>query len=418
MRFIIITLLCILPAIILAQDSSPFTVDDTVALAIRNNPRLSAAMRDITAARLGVRSAKALANPQIIFTPGITGLAGTDEELLVQQPLELNGTRAARTGIAQARLQQTQAETVVELRNLVFTTKSAYYNLVRAREQLTLMRDLLMTTEEVARFTRRQVELGSRPGIDQIQTDIEVSRARQQVLIAEGEASAAQASLNTLLGRAPDISVGLLSPLTYRPTSVDRALSVQQALSSRAEIAAEQAAGNAFRQESRLTRAQGMPDLTPQFRAGSVVRKFSDYGVGLAITLPLFDYGSRRDRVHQAEESAHAQEERATAARNQARQEVEQALDRLHAADMALKEYDQGLLENSRRLLEASRIGFQVGQTSILTLLEAQRTYRTVQSEHINALVNYNLALTELERATGAVSSSLVPGATTLRGTK
>src|SRR5207237_4780999 len=131
----------------------------------------------------------------------------------------------------------------------------------------------------------------------------------------------AQAALNTLLGRASDRPVGALSPLTYTTTPTDRLAAMQQAISARAEIAAEQAAGDVFRQEARLARAQGLPDLATQFRAGSVIRRFSDYGLGLAITLPL-DYGSRRDHIRQAEESARAQADRVTAARNQALQEV------------------------------------------------------------------------------------------------
>jgi cobalt-zinc-cadmium efflux system outer membrane protein len=418
LRLIFILLLCVMSGIASAQASPPpLTIEEAVEQATQKNLRLSAAVRDVAAARFGVRAAHALTNPQALFTPGITSRSGTDEEFLIQQPLEINGTRSARSGVAEAHLRQTQAQTLVELRTVVFSTKTAYYTLARAREQLALTRDLLTGTEEVARFTKRQVELGARPGIDQTQIDIEAARARQQAMVAEGESTAAQAALNTLLGRASDTPIGPLSPLTYTTSPTDRKMAMQQATSGRAEIAAEQAAGDVFRHEARLAHAQGLPDLAPQFRAGSVIRRFDDYGIGLAITLP-FDYGSRRDRIRQAEASALAQTDRVAATRNEVQQEVEQALARLHAAQGALREYDQGLLENSRRLLEASRTGFQVGQTSVLGLLEAQRTFRTVQSERINALVNYELACAELERATGAVPSTLLPTLIGLRRPK
>ncbi len=407
-----VLLLSIAPGFVLAQSAvSALTIDDAVSIAIRSNPKLSAAVHDVKASQSGVLSARSLAEPSILFTPGITSLSGTGEELLISQPLELNGTRTARTGIAAARLRQTQAQSVIELRNLVFAVKTAYYELVRSQEHLALTHDLLKTAEEFDRIVRRQVELGSRPGIDQTHTEIEVLRAHQQVRLAEGQKGVALAALNTLLGREPSTPAGslsLLSPLSNTPHARNRESLFRQALSDRAEIKAELAAGDIFRQEVRLTRAQGLPDLAPQFRAGSVTRRFDDYGIGIAISLPLFDYGSRRNRIRQSEESVRAQDSRAEAARNQVRQEVQQALERLQSAEAALREYDGGLLEKTQLLLEASRKGLEAGQTNIVAVLEAQRTFRSVQTERLNAQIAYVQAEAELERATGATPSTLL----------
>jgi len=387
---------------------SPLTIDDAVSIAVKNNPRLSAAVRDTKASQIGVLSARAFPEPSVLFSPGITGLSGTGEELLLSQPLELNGTRTARTGVATARFHQAQAQSIIELRNLVFAVKTVYYELARSLEQQELARELLKTVEEFDRITRRQVELGSRPGIDQTQTEIEVLRARQHVRLAEGQVTATLAALNTLLGREPANPVGTLSPLSATFPSIDRENLLRQALSERAEITLERAMGDVFRQEARLTRAQGLPDLAPQFRAGSVTRRFDDYGFGIAISLPLFDYGSRRNRIRQAEESARAQGDRVEAARNQVRQEVQQALARLQSAEAVLKEYDNGLLEKAQRLLEASRKGLEAGQTGVIAVLEAQRTFRSIQTERLNALLTYVQAHAELERATGATPSALL----------
>jgi outer membrane protein TolC len=335
------------------------------------------------------------------------------EALLLQQSLELNGTRAARTGVASAQTRAARAEAIVALRGLVFETKTAYYDLARAQELRSLALDLLKAAEELDRIARRQAEVGSRPGIDLTQTGIEVARARQQVTQAESQVTTAQAALNTLMGRSPAESIGPLPSLTVsaQPGAVpdESDTAVRQALAARAEIAAAEAARDALHQEARLARAQGRPDLAPQFRAGSVTRGIADAGFGIGITLPLFDYGSRRHHVRQAEEAARAQEDRITAMRNQVRQEVEQALARRRAAEAIIRDYQPGVLDQARRLLEASRTGFQAGATSVIALLEAQRTYRSVQTDYTNALAAYAQAQAELERATGSVPAALLP---------
>lgn len=408
--FISCSLLCLAAQSGFTQTSPrPLTVDDAVALAVKQNPRLTAAARDIGAAQSGVRAARSLANPSLTFAPGIGSTGGSDTELLVQQPLEINGTRAARTGVANAQRRVTEAGAVVELRNVVFQTKSAYYELVRAREQAAVTRDLLQSAQEFDRITRRQAEIGIRPGIDQTQTGIEVVRAQQQVTLAGGQVAAAQVGLNTQMGRAPEAAIGVLSPLPTSPTTVQADAAVKQALTSRAEIQVEEANREVFRQQARQARAAGLPDLVPQYRADTLSnRSSSTSGFGLGISLPLLDFGGRRAQIRQSEQAARAQEARITATQNQVRQEVTQAQARLAAADAVVQGYRQGVLDQARTLLDASRRGFQEGKTSIVALLEAQRTYRSVQTEYINAQVDAAVARAELERATGAVPANLL----------
>jgi cobalt-zinc-cadmium efflux system outer membrane protein len=419
LRTLLYCILCLVPGLAPAQPP-PLTVDEAVALAIQQNPRLAAAAGEVAAARFGVRSAGALTNPSITFTPGLTP-GGSDEEFLAQQPLELNGTRKARRGIAQAQLRRTQAEAVVALRDLVLSTRTAYYELARTRELRSLTQDVLRTAEEFHRGVRRQAEEGLRPEIDPVQTEIEVNRARQQLTLAESQVATAQVTLNTLLGRSPSEPVTVQpllaeagtpaarEPVTLEP--IDREQALRQALAARAEITAEEAQRDEFRQQARLARAEGRPDLVPQLRVGSVTRGIADGGVGIGISLPFLDYGARRNRVRQADASARAQDARITAAQNQVRQEVTQAAIRLEASAGIVRQYQQGVLAQARRLLDASLRALQLGApgASILSVLEAQRTYRGVVTEYTTSLADYARARAELERATGAVPAALLP---------
>ena len=404
--------LCLVAAAAWPQAPPPLTVEDAVSLAIRQNPRLAASGREVSAAEDGVRAARALTNPEIFFVPGITSSAGSDEELLVQQPLEVNGTRRARAAVAAARLERTQAEAVGGLRTLILETKVAYYELLRAQRLRALAEEALGTAEELDRGVRRQVEEGLKPGVDQIQTAVQVSRARQHLTVAQSQVKIAASALNTLMGRPPEASVGTLPALEFSETPVDRDAALQQALSARADLAAAEAQRQAFAHEARLARAEGRPDVVPHLRAESVVRGLHGVGLGVGISLPFVDHGSRRSRLRQAEKLGKAQEARLEAARSQVKQEVEQALLRLQTAEVVIQEYQRGVLEQARQLLDANTKGFQLGApgTSVLTVLEAQRTYRAVQTEYANALVDHAIAHAELERATGAAPAKLPMG--------
>lgn len=417
--FVALLLLGVVP--VLAQPPVVFRPEEAVRLALANNPRLAAATQEVGAGASGVRAARARTNPEFVVAPGITSISGSADEVLFRQPLEINGTRAARTGVAQAGLRRTKAQAVVTLRDLVFETHTAYFELARAREQAVVVRELLTIAEEADRIARLQVEEGVRPGVDLAQTGIEVARARRQVTLAESAVAVALASLNTLLGRSPKEPVGPLIPLATvvaefpEPvTDGDDAL-VTQGLSNSAEVQVEAAGRDQSTQEARLARAEGRPDIAPQFRVGYFSRGIqpantgNGVGIGVAVNLPLFDYGSRANRIRQAEQSARAGDARVQDARNVVRQEVVQAVIRLRAAETVVRDYQAGVLERSRRLQEASRLGFQEGRTTVVALLEAQRSYIAVQTEYIDALAEVAKAQVALERATGATPASLLP---------
>ena len=415
------------------------TVEDAVRLAVQNNPRMSAARQDSEAALSGVRSARALVNPNALAAPGLTSISGSGDEFLLQQPLELNGTRSARTGIAKAQLRATIAQAAVTVQDVVFRARSAYYELARAREQASITRDAVAVAREFDRVARRQVEEGARPGIDLAQTSLEVARAERDVTLADAEIIRALAELNTVMGRDPTLpieAVTLLMTKSQQPPQsqsgatapsaaesrtagiVGTAQLLSRSLIARAELQSARATGDQLREEARLARAEGRPDLVPQFRVGSFTRGLpparsgNGVGIGLAITLPLLDYGSRRNRIRQAEQAASAQDARLFALQNDVKREVVRGLARQTAAESVVKAYQSGVLNQAERLLSASRIGFREGRTSVVSLLEAQRSFRTVQSDYVNALADAAIARAELERATGAASPTLLPPST------
>lgn len=390
----------------LSFGQDPITMEQAINLAVKQNPRVKALLHEVAAAERGYAGARAWANPSITFTPGFTR-AGSDEELLIVQPLELNGTRAARSGIAHAHLREVEAESLIELREIIYKTKTAYLELVRAQERKALARDLVKNAEALEQTAKRQVELGSRPGIEHTQVSIELTRTRQQATLADAEYAATLAEFNAEIGRPLETTVEL-PPIQFSSQPVNEEELLRKAVEDRGEVTLISASKQSFLQEAKLARAEGIPDLTPHFRAGSLTRTPRESGFGIGISIPLLDYGSRKNRVRQAEESARAQDFRLTATRTLVQQEVRQAVARLRAADAVLRSFQDGMLTDARKLVEATRNGFELGAITLAGVLEAQRTFRSVQTEYIDALVSHELARAQLERAAGSIPASLL----------
>ncbi len=382
------------------------TADRAVALVARNNLGILGALRDVLAARAGVRSASALTPPLFTVGPSLQ-MGGTTDGLIFEQSLELNGTRDARVGVARARLRLSQAQALAQLQALVYTARVNFYALASAQARLRLARDARAVAEQFNQIARRQVALGARPGIEARQTTVEAARARIQEAQAAGEEQAARAALNAYLGRAAQDPVEASLDSPARSPAPDPVAAARQALAARAEIAEAQAARDVPAAEARLSRAQGRPDLAPEFRISQITPTYMDAGVGVVITLPL-DYGTRRNLVRQQESTASADDARAAGTRAQVRLDVSQALARLAAAREALNVYDGGLLDDARAVRDATRLGFAEGATTIIAVLDAQRTYQAVAGERVSALTQAGLAQAEFDRAVGSLPPALI----------
>lgn len=384
------------------------TADGAVARIVRQNLGVLAALKDVLAARSGVRSAAALSPPVFTIGPALQA-GGTTDGLLFEQPLELNGTRGARTDVARAQLRLTQAQAVVQLQSLVYTARTNVYILARAQERLRLARAAREVADQFDEIARKQVELGARPGIERRQTAVAAARARTLEAQAIGEELAARAALNAYLGRAPldpvDASLGPEGGAAGSPPDI--AAAQRQALRSRAEVAVAEATRDIPRARARLGRAQGRPDIAPEFRVSQITPTYMDAGLGVVITVPI-DYGTRRNQVRLDEQTADADQGRVTGAQALVRLDASQAAVRLGAAQDALREYDGGLLENARAVLDAALFGFREGATTVIALLDAQRTYQAVAAEDLDAHAQAAQARADFDRAVGAVPPALL----------
>ena len=379
-----------------AQES--LTIERAVTAALEHNPLLQASRHDVEAARATARGARALANPEILIAPAVSGAAGSDEEFSLVQPLEINGQRQARTRVANAELQASAAGHSATQRETVRAVKEAYWGVAEAQAVADLNRENVQLAESLHQAAQRQLEVGTAPGAQAIKAQVEVSRARQELVRAETALAQGKAALNTLMGRPPSTSFVLADGLAYAPLTVNPASLATLAQASRPEVAEAQAQLAARRGQISVARARQIPDVTLQARQETLG---GDGGWAVGVTLPLLDWGSVRGERKQAEAAATAQEQRIVAIGNEVDREVYSALREVQQSEAIVREYQQGTLAQAEQLSEMARTGYQAGATGYLEVLEAQRTLRSVRTEYYSALADHLTAVAQLEWAVG-----------------
>lgn len=185
----------------------------------------------------------------------------------------------------------------------------------------------------------------------------------------------------------------------------------------RPDIASAQATLESRQAQVRAISRQRFPDIELQLRRGSFFGQ--DYGsaqgsrstaLRAVITLPIFDFGtiSREKKAAQAE--VRGQQAQVTLLRQQAAAQVEQALIRLGQQRETVAQYRSVIVPQTLDLLRKTQIGYAVGASTYLEVLDAQRTLRQVQTEYLQALVGTRTSEAALESALGAAPPASIVG--------
>lgn len=374
------------------------SLKEAVDMALRQNSSLMAARGDVEAADASERSARALANPEIVVTPGIAGEAGSEEELFISQPLEINGARKIRSGIARARKDGVQAAARSVEREIIRSVKQTYWDIVQAEQIVALDRESLSLAETLHQAAQRQLDIGSAPGAQVVKTQVELSRARQALARSESDLAQTKSALNTLLGRPADTPFTPADKLASESLQVDETALKAAAQEHRPELAEARSTLAVLQAQVKAVDAQRRPDLAIQARQ----EKFGgEGGLGVAVSIPIVDWGSIKHGRKSAEAAADAQSKRIDAVRNSVLLDVDSALRQVDRSRKLIDEYEQGVLTQAERLAEMAQKGYQAGATGYLEVLEAQRTLRSVRTEYYTALADYQRALAQLEWAVG-----------------
>ena len=303
-RFVLGAMACVAVA-----HADTITLTDALQRVAQNHPLARALALELEATRWRGRAEAAFAPMSVYLAPMISD-GGSGEELIVQQPLELNGGQRARAALSHARYQLHRAETQSALNDLLTQTAEAFIDAYIAQRRL----------EAVAQFVET---------LDALELRVAVHAPREAALTQAAELRLAHRRalyrLNALLQRPLDAPLALMpvQELPDMPTADDA-------------VDADAAQLALLQAELRLMRAQLLPDVVFQARVEKFAGNSTRPAYALVLEFPLIDYGARRAEIRAQQLLIQAQELRMEAARLQAQAEQRAAEDAYRLAQARL----------------------------------------------------------------------------------
>src|SRR5580658_9989450 len=139
-------------------------------------------------------------------------------------------------------------------------------------------------------------------------------------------------------------------------------------------------------------RSQYYPDLFIAKDLGS------DPYLWVGINIP-FDLGNIRGQVKKAEADVKTQQAQVEQERQTVDLDVKSSYINLVAAQKQVATYDNGVLSMSETLVDQIRHGYELGANTIVDIVTAENTYRSVESAYYVAVGNYVQALYTLRHS-------------------
>ena len=321
----------------------------------------------------------------------------------VSQLFELAGKRGYRIESAGFGAQSAEAAFEDAVRQLGFTVKDTYYRTQLAQRRLVLAEENRERFSRILDINTIRFKKGYIAEVDLIRIRLQMVDFQSQVIQSLQEAESAKGELRQLLRLSPKTMLELTTELGFRRIDPDIEKLRVAALAVRPDIRAKRYTFSQRESDLKLAKAYRIPDVT--IGAGYAVQGAQgpdnpgQVALNAGIPLPLFN--RNQGGIRQAEVSLQSAEADLDKTVNRVENEVEVAYRNLLQSRRLVEAYFGEVLEDARSTFSIVERAYERGGATILDLLDAARTSRTIQQNYIEALFDYQHHLFQLESAVG-----------------
>jgi len=389
--------------------SRRLTLAGALALA-EQNPTLRAQAQSIESNRAAEVTAGLHPNPSFQNDTSSATLG-------VYQEFEIGGKRHARLESARLATSVSKTDYADARRTLLLNVRQTFLGALLAKANAAFARENLSSFQSVIDLNRLRLEKGALSGADFLKIELQTLQFQTDLEDALLAFKTAKASLRALLGPSalPD-EFDVEGEL--RATALERNLPEleQLALSARPDLKSAETEIDKASADVQLAKANSYPDPTigtsllhtgneiggpswfePFYPKGETSNSM---GVGMSFPIPIFNR-------NQGEIARTRSEERrarflAEAARNQVIQDVETAYAAFESSRERVRLYEETYLSRARDSRDTAEFAYQKGATSVLDLLDTERTFRATELAYRKELAAHETNLALLEAAVGA----------------
>ena len=392
------------------------TLDAAIEELIQQNLDLFALRLEIPMAEADVLTANLRSNPvfyadtQLIpyghysfLRPG--GPAQTD--ININYPLDVTLKRRARRLSARQAKRVAEAQLQDAVRLQIDNLYTVYVNVVAARLTVQYSQKYVEGLRRLLKLNQELLGRGFIKPSDVLPIKTHLQRAELQVRESMQALAKSQMALAQILNRP------LTEPIQVRDyfrdvnkLSMPTDVLVQKAVATRPDLMAIRLGIQRAEADVRLARANGYPDVyllyqpfTYQNNTYLGVPSASSWTLGVTATIPL--YNRNQGNIRRAKINVTQTQVQAASLVRTVESDVINAVREFELSLKSVEELEAEIVPSARKVRDAAYLRWQGGETSALEYLDAQKDYNEVVRDYRDALIRHRNAMLDLNTAVG-----------------
>lgn len=402
------------------------TLNDCICIALKQNrdihlvnETLTQADADITKARsamlpfFGAKASYTRLDEPTTFAMGPISETFIDSNIykggvVVRQPVFMGGRLNAARKAAQYALDASVREKQSVEEEITFQVSRAYHTVQVAKAFRGVAVDALKLLETHEHDVAILVREGANPELDLLRTRTDLANAQKNLNAAENTVDLSLSALKNLLAVDLDEPVSLIEHLRRVPRpEQDLPTLTDMAVSGRFELFSLRSQIEAAKQGLGAAKGEYWPTIALEGRYEYMQGDFRDmdgdyhWTLGVNAQVPFWNWGETGAKVRKAESQLKQAKIRFKKTEDLIRLQVRRTFLDLEKAEKNITATESGLT-TAREAYRLATAAYQAGAGTNTEVLDARTALSRAQSNHVQALFEYNISLAALQRAVGA----------------
>ena len=412
------------PVIVVGRVSSGQEVDltlpKTVQMALDYNRDIKIAKYDLKTAEYSIDEARAGKMPSVSYgwdggrtrihkstSNGASTSNSYGNKLALDIPLYTGGKVEGNIAVAKLGKTSAQEEILRQQQSVKYSAVQGYFALLAYQEYRDVYHESVSNLQGHLDNVSAQYTVGTVAKLDVLTSNVSLANAKTTAVSADNNVDISEANLNNILGlplqtklvlsdhKLPfdsyDISLeeAMDYAMKYRPEVLQAAVAVQKA----EENIGIAKSGN--RPTVSVGASNGWSDSGYIFGSES-----KNWGITGTVSYSLWDGGATNAKIKQAKENLLSARETEKQTRESVQLAVKQAYLDIRSAAQRV-EATQTSIDQAEESFKIARVRYQAGVGINLDVLDAQLSLNEAQTNHIQALYDYNVGIAKLEQVMG-----------------
>ncbi len=290
---------------------------------------------------------------------------------------------------------------------LAFQTTQSFYSILFLRQSIDVQNQQIATLNQHLVMAQKKIQAGTATDFDLLTTQVRIAAAQNRRYDLLNDLRKQEAVFRRLLGLSPDAEIRLRGEFAMAalPLNVDSLMNV--AKEQRIELKQSRDEERVAELQEQVASVHDMPTLKVDLAYGvkngyipnlDVLR--GNWVVGVDLDVPIFN----GFRTHAEEEEALANRKVSQARTSDTERlvaaEVQQAISDVRTSADKI-ETSTLQVEQARQALDIATVRYESGVITNLDLIDAETALAQARLGHLQALFDYVISSTRLERAVG-----------------